>query len=137
MPSGPDLSRCRYVPRASSPSDPYAGQPCGDKATVWLIVDGRPTARCFAHQRYGLVGKTVRPVTREAAVSERFIEVRSCRDCPYHGPTDGEAESCHHPVHPFRPKFGMVEDSVVDGTPPPPECPLREAPVVTRVEFVG
>jgi hypothetical protein len=62
-----------------------------------------------------------------------FQEIGSCRDCPFTGSTDGEACACHHPVHPFKPPYGVVEDSDSAGTPPPPECPLRESAYVSAI----
>lgn len=57
-----NLKTCRFVPRASSPSDPYAGSPCGSPAVVVLEIAGLLTARCGAHRNYGLVGKKVKEV---------------------------------------------------------------------------
>lgn len=66
-------------------------------------------------------------------LDELNIHVISCNGCPFIGPTDGEAASCCHPVHPYRPKFGAVEVSEARAAPPPPECPLRQAAMITRV----
>jgi len=65
-----------------------------------------------------------------------YHEIGSCRECPFTGSTDGEACACHHPVRPFRPPYGVVEDSDAAGTPPPPECPLRERPYVSVLRVV-
>lgn len=67
---------------------------------------------------------------------DRNIRVSSCQNCPFTGSSDGEALVCWHPALPHLPKYGAVEDSDADGTPPPPECPLREEGVRTTVELV-
>jgi hypothetical protein len=66
---------------------------------------------------------------------DRSFKVISCRNCPFTGSSDGEAVVCCHPERPYQPKFGAVEDSDADGTPPPHECPLREEGVCTTVEL--
>lgn len=66
---------------------------------------------------------------------DRNFKVTSCKNCPFTGASDGEAVVCYYPTKPFRPKHGTVEDSDAYGTPPPPECPLREEGVRTTVEL--
>lgn len=68
---------------------------------------------------------------------KRFVEVDSCYVCPFRGPTDGQADTCRHPVDPFRPPFGAVEDSAVSHSPPPAECPLRREALSTTVVFAS
>jgi hypothetical protein len=69
-------------------------------------------------------------------MSDRDFWVSSCKNCPFTGASDGEALVCWHPAKPHQPKFGAVEDSDTNGSPPPPECPLREEGVRTTVELV-
>ncbi len=71
----------------------------------------------------------------EKAVLERVFWVSSCRNCSFTG-SQREAVVCCHPEKPYQPKFGAVEDSNEHGSAPPPECPLREASVLTRVELI-
>lgn len=66
----------------------------------------------------------------------KTIEITSCDGCPFaHFDADyGDKTTCNHPNHEDDCGHQPVSESSVQGTPPPPECPLRSG--ATLVQFV-